>query len=166
MKETKGADYFPLRRGLVWEYRRSGADPAGHETFRVLSVTEEGGRRTARCRRTVVENGRSRDFEVLVTADPGGVYSDGVKEFPLPPEVGARWRAEDVEFEIETLEASVEVPLGRFQDCLKVVYRIAGGDGGSGWRLFAPGVGLVREERSSETDPVELSLLRFDGSGD
>jgi hypothetical protein len=39
-----------------------------------------------------------------------------------------------------------------------VVYAIAGGDGGSGERLYAPGVGLVRETCHDEADPWEARL--------
>ncbi len=161
MKKIKLKDYFPLVEGSVWEYRRSGIDPGGSERLEVLSVTESGGRIEAQCRRTVVEGGSPTVSEFLAVKDLSGVYIDDVKEFPLPPTPGSRWVSPPVEFELESVEASVEVPAGRFLGCLKVRYWIAGGDGGSGSRVFAPGMGLVLEERSSESDPVTLSLISY-----
>jgi hypothetical protein len=41
------------------------------------------------------------------------------------------------------------------------VVLIAGGDSGTGERIYAPGVGLVRETLSDEGDPSERVLVTY-----
>ncbi len=161
-------DFYPLIPGLIREYRSRGAAGTGLVRFEVLSVSWKEGKTLARCRRTRSQGGGLETKDFTARREPSGVYSSGQKEFPLPVWLGRRWRSEPVEFEVSELEAVVTVPAGKFEGCLKVFYRIGGGDGGSGERIYAPGIGLVREDCSDEADPFELALTRFvlPGRGD
>ena len=51
--------------------------------------------------------------------------------------------------------AAAETPAGHFTGCLRVGYLIAAGDGGSGERLYAPGVGLVGYITASALAPIK-----------
>lgn len=158
---TADPDFFPLLPGLTREYRTRSAAGIGVLRFEVLSVSWKEGKTLARCRRTNIRGGRLETKEFTARRDTSGVYSSGLKEFPLPLWKGRRWSAYPVEFEVSGLDAAVAVPAGKFGGCLKIFYRIGGGDGGSGERFYASGVGLVREECSDEADPFELELTRF-----
>jgi len=57
----------------------------------------------------------------------------------------------------------VETPAGKFTGCLRVAYLIAEGDGGSGERFYAPGVGLVKAVDNDEGEPLSLQLVRKQG---
>src|SRR6185312_1269468 len=132
-------DFLPLRPGLRLEY---GVRRAGEERKLVVEHSAgEGGsvlvRRTWTGADGAVETDASRG-EIR----PDGVYLDGERVLPRP------------------------APAGRFAGCLRVAYLIAAGDGGAGERLYAPGVGLVREVCSDEADPFEVRLTAFPGAAE
>lgn len=154
------ADYFPLRAGAVWEYATEDANGRGSLTIEVLTVEASAGRVAARCRRTVAVSGRppsTTEFDAVVDRD--GARGERGVEFPLPAAVGAEWSAGSKRFRVEALDASVETKAGRFDGCLLVSWLIAEGDGGSGERHYAPGVGLVREVEHDEADPWSRELV-------
>ena len=57
----------------------------------------------------------------------------------------------------------VETPAGKFTGCLRVAYLIAEGDGGSGERHYAPGVGLVKVVENDEAEPFTHELIARSG---
>ena len=151
-------DFLPLAPGMRLEYevRRAGetqnlvvehaADAGAGVTVRRTWTAEDGAVQT--------ETGRAER-----RAD--GVYFDGELALPLPARPGAEWSLPPRSYRAEALDASAETPAGRFSGCLRVGYLIAAGDGGCGERLYAPGVGLVRELCSDEADPFEVRLTAF-----
>ncbi len=153
-------DYFPLVKGAVRGYVIDGARP-GSFTIEILDVAIAGERTTAKCRRTIKRPGEpSRLDEFVVTKDVSGVRSGSDVEFDFPAAVGTVWISPPRRFWIEALDAAVETPAGKFTDCLKVAYLIAEGDGGSGERYYAPGVGLVKVVENDEAEPFTWSLLK------
>ncbi len=156
-------DYLPLRPGLRLEYavKRAGDD------LRLVVEHLPAGAGAALLRRTwTAGDGSAQTETARVERRADGVYDGGVLVLPLPPLAGASWAVPPYGFRVEEGLAAVEVPAGRFTDCLRVGYLIAGGDGGSGERLYAPGVGLVRETCSDEADPFEAALTRVTRPGE
>lgn len=155
-------DYLPLKPGLRLEYELNRAQETRRLVVEHLAVP--GG---VAIRRTWTSpDGRTETETGSGERRGDGVYYDGVLILPLPPRVGASWALPPREYRVETLDDAVETPAGRFAGCLRVGYLIAAGDGGSGERLYAPGVGLVRELCSDEADPFEVVLTSFsDGEG-
>jgi len=152
------ADFFPLQAGRFWEYDSESS--RGRRRVRVEIVAVEDDRGTTRA------SGRSRVgsapwLEFSVVEDASSVRVEGLVEFPLPPNVGAAWDAGGDALRIDSDRARAQVPAGRFQGCLRVVVLLAGGDSGTGERLYAPGVGLVRETLSDEGDPSERVLVTY-----
>lgn len=155
-------DYFPLVAGRTLHYEVDRGGEVGRLAVEVLAVEQALGVTTARCRATETRSGDARVSEFEVVKDSSWVRVDGRQEFPLPPRPGVRWDAPPLACEVAGLDADVEVPAGAFAGCLKVSYLVAGGDAGCGDRYYAPGVGLVREDCSEESDPFELRLVCLD----
>ena len=153
------ADYFPVQAGRFWVYETESVRGRRRVREEILSVVVEGA--TLRARGRSVIEGRAEGREFAVVQDASGVRVDGVVELPEPPVLGASWEAAGDSCRVAALDGVAETPGGRFVDCLRVAYLIAGGDEGSGEKYYAPGVGLVRELRSDEADPFERVLLSW-----
>lgn len=153
-------DYFPLVKGAVREYATENASGQGTLKIEVLFVARNNGATTANCRRTVRLNGKPPKIsEFVVVNDGKEIRSDTGTEFKLPMKVGAQWIRSPRRYWIEALDAQVETKAGTFKDCLRVAYLIAEGDGGSGERHYAPGVGLVKVVENDEADPFTHELI-------
>jgi len=147
-------DYLPLSPGLRLEYRVRRAQ--GTRSLTVEHLAAAGGvlvRRTWTAPDGSTESETSRGER---RAD--GVYDDGERVLPLPARPGAAWSRPPRAYRVESQGAAVSAPAGDFSGCLRVTYLIAAGDAGCGERLYAPGVGLVRETCSDEADPFEILL--------
>jgi hypothetical protein len=156
-------DYFPLSEGLVLEYRTRSSSATGGYRFEVISVTADGETTCAHCRRSTLPPGVPAEFAVI--KDARGVFLGKELELPLPLELGRQWRRAPNTYRIESMQAVKTVPAGTFRGCLRVVSLIAGGDGGSGERFYAPGVGLIYDLRveEGETSETELTQARLPG---
>lgn len=155
------ADYFPLIKGAMREYASENSQGKGTFKIEVLSVTTSGGKTVAKCRRTVDWNGKPpevSEFEVI--NDGKEVRSDSGTEYRFPIKKGTEWIDSPRRYWIEALDAKVETRAGKFTDCMRVAYLIAEGDGGSGERHYAPGVGLVKVVEHDEADPYSHELVR------
>lgn len=153
-------DYFPLKKGATREYATESAAGAGRFKIEVLDVSIAGETTTARCRRTVKQqNGPDEVSEFTVVKDAKGVRLGDDFEYKHPIEVGTEWISAPRRYWIEALDAAVETPAGKFTGCLRVAYLIAEGDGGSGERYYAPGVGLVKVVEHDEANPFTHELV-------
>lgn len=157
-------DYFPLKKGAVREYASENAEGKGTFKIEVLSVSSSNGTTTAKCRRTVSWNGQPpkvSEFEIV--NDGKEVRGDTGTEFRFPVKKGTEWIRNPRRYWIEALDAQVQTRAGSFKDCLRVAYLIAEGDGGSGERHYAPGVGLVKVVENDEGDPFTHELISHSG---
>lgn len=154
-------DYFPLVKGAVREYATQNSAGAGTYTVEVLDVETKGEVTTAKVRRTVkLPKEPETVAEVTMTSDAAGVREGTDIEFNAPVKVGTEWVSSPRRTWIESLDAAVETPAGKFTGCLRVAYLIAEGDGGSGERFYAPGVGLVKVVDNDEGEPLSFALVK------
>jgi hypothetical protein len=153
---NEAPDYLPLSPGLRLEYRVSRAQ---RTRTLVVEHSPAAGAGVVVRRTWTSPDGASETETSRAERRADGVYCDGVLVLPLPPRAGASWTQAPRRYRVESLDAAAETPAGKFTGCLSVGYLIAEGDGGSGERLYAPGVGLVRETCSDEADPFEVVLL-------
>jgi len=154
--------YFPLKKGLVLEYKSD--SPEGASTFKdeTIAVATKKGKTTATIRKTIEAPGKPPEVkEHAVTRDAKGIYEYGEKQLPLPVKLGKKWVISPREYKITSLTETVTVPAGTFKDCLQVSYLIAGGDGGSGEIDYAPGVGCIRHRCDDEGEPFEYVLTHW-----
>lgn len=157
-------DFFPLAKGAAREFSIKNASGTGSYKIEVLSVSTKGDTTTAKCRRTtrwMNEDARVNVF--TITKDAKGVRVGEDIEFNYPVKVGTEWISSPRRFWIEALDAWVKTPAGRFEDCMRVAYLIAEGDGGSGERHYAPGVGLVKVVENDEANPFTHELIAHSG---
>jgi hypothetical protein len=160
------ADYFPLVEGARLEYALENSRGTGTLTVEVLEVSSAGAATTAECRRAVKRPGEPETVaEFTVRRDASGVREGENVEFLRPLEVGTQWISPPRRFWIAALDAAVATPAGKFEGCLRVAYLIAEGDGGSGERFYAPGVGLVKVVESDEGEPFTQQLLSASATG-
>lgn len=156
------SDFFPLVKGVVRDYETESSEGEGSFTIEILDVTSKGGVKTAKCRRTMKPpKGPKTVTEYEVTSDASGVRAGDAVEFNAPVKVGTEWIVSPRKYWIESLEAEVETPAGKYAGCMRVAYLIAEGDGGSGERFYAPGVGLVKAVDNDEAEPSRFELVKI-----
>jgi hypothetical protein len=151
-------DYLPLLPGLRLEYE---VRRAGETRGLVVEHSAAAGSGVIVRRTWTSEDGNAETETGRAERRADGVYFDGELALPMPARPGASWSRPPRAYRMAALDAAAETPAGNFSGCLRVVYLIAAGDGGSGERLYAPGVGLVRELCSDEADPFEVRLTAF-----
>lgn len=118
----------------------------------------------AECRRTTHWNGEpAKVVSFTVVKDSAEVRSDAGTEFKLPPHKGTEWIVSPRRYWTQARDAEVSTPAGKFTGCLRVAYLIAEGDGGSGERHYAPGVGLVKVVENDEGEPFTYELIARSG---
>ncbi len=157
-------DYFPLVKGAVREYSYENSQGTGGFTVEILEVSAQGTTTTAKCRRTLnLPAEPARSVEFTVTKDASGVHEGDAFEFKNPLVTGTEWISPPRRYWIEALDAAIETPAGKFKGCLRVAYLIAEGDGGSGERSYAPGVGLIKAVDNDEAEPATFQLVNRQG---
>ena len=154
------SDYFPLVKGALREYAMQSAEGSGHYTLEIIEVKTAGDVTTAKCRHTLNWNGEPAIVTKYDIVNDGKEIRRGKDtEFPLPAKIGSEWIRPPRRYFIEALDASMQTPAGKFENCLRVSYQIAEGDGGSGERYYAPGVGLVKVIENDEANPFTHVLV-------
>ena len=154
------SDYFPLVKGSRREYAMRSAEGSGHYTLEIVEVRKNGAVITAKCRHTLNWNGEPETVtEYDIVNDGKEIRRGQDTELQLPAKVGSEWTRPPRRYFIEVLDASMQTPAGKFENCLRVAYQIAEGDGGSGERYYAPGVGLVKVIDKNESNPFTHELV-------
>ncbi len=163
-------DYFPLMEGYKLNYHHTSTEFEGIELVSIqitdLRAFREDAQATAVLTRTRLGQSATETYKIIKTVKlvktEGGVLQFSRVEFPTPPVVGKRWTEAPNLHEIAAIDAAIEVPAGNFRRCLRVNTYIAGGDGGSAIRYYAPGSGYVYEEYSDETWGSRVRLVSFE----
>ncbi|MBI4422627.1 MAG: hypothetical protein HY554_02805 [Elusimicrobia bacterium] len=163
-------DYFPLMEGYTLRYHHTSTEFEGTETVEIEFKDVEAFRNDAQATATLTRSrmgapAKQEAYPVRKSAKQvtaaGGVLGFSRMEFPLPPVPGKKWTESPNAHEIAATDAAIEVPAGKFLRCLRVNTYIAGGDGGSAIRYYAPGVGYVYEEYSDENWGARVRLIGF-----
>lgn len=143
------ANLYPLAEGNVWSYNVVGAEGEVPtlEVRRVVSV--EGPRARVRS-----WGGEEVRFEIR----PGGIYRAGYDVWLLksPIRVGAEWpSASGRTARVVSVDEAIEVPAGRFEDCVRVEER--GGEAALALAtVYCPGVGPVYVESGMRAQLTDM----------
>ena len=159
-------DYFPILEGYTLRYEHTSNRFDGIETVEVVLKGVRAFRDDSTARAEVARERAGRReasaYAVAKTArhvaTQGAMLGPGRMEFPLPPVQDKSWSDTAGEHELASLEAAIEVPAGRYLRCLRVETRFPGG---TAIRYYAPGVGLVYEERLEGDAADRLRLVSF-----
>ncbi|MEI8191625.1 MAG: hypothetical protein WCI75_18075, partial [candidate division NC10 bacterium] len=162
-------DYFPLISGMKLTYNHTSTEFEGGEVVEIVFQDVRAFRDdcSAKVTLTRTRKGQSRTETYQIRKSGKEVVSEngpigwGRKEYPIPAVPGKEWIEEPDRHVVASLDEAVDVPAGRFQRCLRINTCIAGGDGGSAIRYYAPGIGYICEEYSSETAGSRVALASF-----
>ncbi|MGC9070916.1 MAG: hypothetical protein ACP5IO_06375 [Elusimicrobiales bacterium] len=160
-------DYFPLIPMMRYEYEFKSSEFDGVATvfIDILKVSKKGKTTTAIARmifklrdENIVEFKIKKDDKWVITTD--GITIGGRKEFPIPPREGRKWDDPPDYNEIISITDKVSIKAGNFSNCLKVMTKIAGGDGGIAFRYYAAGIGYILEDWKGEDKQMYTELVR------
>jgi len=162
-------DYFPITEGSTWQYRGEGNEYASFtrevefNKGNKAQIKENSGGTISRSIYEV------SDSEIVRTFFQGESYED--KNFleeesnenlvilKKPLKKGARWDTAHGTREIVDLNAIVETPSGKFENCIKIKVAY---EHSTLHEYFAKGVGLVKREFESEGMKVISELEKYD----
>jgi hypothetical protein len=143
--------YFPLEEGKIYNYvTREGADT---------------GMLVGKVRRSDPTHGELRlsnaTKRFVYTAD-GVAYEGGATILKAPFEVGTRWAGEHGgTTAITSVDASVEVPAGRYAGCLQTVEEGGRPTGSRYESTYCPGIGMVRLVVSAAGSEARAELKSY-----
>lgn len=156
-------DYVPFIKGLTLHYaylEREDAVPGlSQMVWKIEKVSGSGHDRTA------VASRRWGDAEPATQTlhqTPQGLFIDGILEIKYPVALGDSWRIEGDAMPLRSVlstDAEGLTMVKTFPDCLEIGFTNEDTDSGS--RLYAPGLGLVREQCSGEGNNSILSLIHW-----
>lgn len=141
---------FPETRKAVVEYK--GYSAKDSMVYGVITFYEKNSVKT-------------RNFHIKTTSN-GIFVSDSLTsgprtEIPTPLFQGQVWRENYLTSRVTSFEAKASVPAGNFTDCLGITARIGGADPGSDDRIYAPGIGLVAENVTTENRQESFKLISY-----
>ena len=160
-------DYFPLIEGYGLRYHHTSTEFQDVQEvllkFTDIRAFREDAVATVLMSRTRMGQTTQYTYKVRrnvkqVVAE-GGILGFARIEYLRPPVPGKRWTEEPNMHEVAALDAAMEVPAGKFFRCMRINTFIAGGDGGSAIRYYAPGIGYIYEEWSDENWGARVSLI-------
>lgn len=166
-------DYFPLKEKTRYEYEFKSTEFDGVATVYVdiLKVNKKGSIVNADARmifklrdENITKFKIKKDGKWVITTN--GITIGGRKEFPIPPLEGKKWDEYPDYNEIISVTDKVSIKAGKFSNCLKVMTKIGGGDGGIAFRYYAPNVGYILEDWKGEDRQMYAELVSIRGLND
>ncbi|MDQ7773854.1 MAG: hypothetical protein RDU13_10055 [Elusimicrobiales bacterium] len=165
--ETKdtATEFFPMRKSRIYEYEYTSSEFLGSRklTIEYLDYSEKEGFLTARLTAYNRNTPWVEDYSVRFKADGLHATSSPLGgprvEIPLPLYQNRSWTEGAYYNRVTSLKHKVTVPAGTFENCLRILTKIGGGDAGSAYRVYAPGVGLVEEALSAEDRQDHIRLV-------
>ena len=132
--KTQAELYFPLEDGKIYNY----ATLDGGETGMLVARVHRTGKTSGELR---LSNATKR----FTLTDDGVSYEGGAFLLRAPLAIGSSWSGEHGgTTKITEVDASVDVPAGRFTGCLRTV-EVGGRPTGARYEsTYCPGVGMVR----------------------
>ncbi|MGI6038247.1 MAG: hypothetical protein ACOYD6_08505 [Limnochordia bacterium] len=175
-KELPVVDYFPARPGVIHHFAGEGNEYAPFiRTFQYveepyIQLTDATGGTT------LVQVYERRPDKLLLWYREGEFYGEEriigtAWEEPLiiiegPLEIGHSWITQDQTRTITAVDASLELPGGKFDHVLVIEITYAHQDAGIGHEYYAPGVGLIQRTYTGEDWQVSSYLEKIDRGGD
>lgn len=159
-------DYFPLKEKTRYEYefRSSEFDGVATVYIDIIKVKKRKNTLTADARmifklrdENITEFKIKKDTKWVITTD--GITVGGRKEFPIDFKEGKSWDEYPDYNEIISLTDKVSVKAGKFSNCMKIMTKINGGDGGIAFRYYAPDVGYILEDWKGEDRQMYAELV-------
>lgn len=161
----KPGDYFPLVQGSTWSYLGDGNEYASFNRKVLFTkgnraqIREDNGGTVVAMVFEVTDEAVTRIFYQGEVYNPKNLLdlqpNENIIILKAPIEVGTKWKESNYEKEIIDINASVDTPLGVYQNCVQI--RISG-EHSTLYEYYKSGVGLVKREFISEDTRVNSIL--------
>lgn len=162
--------YFPVEQNLLWVYEGEGNEYASftrkvmyRQGERVQMAEDNGGTRMAMVFRVVPE-GVTKIFmipefytEENLLDEP---HNHGEQVLKAPLKVGMVWEDDKFLREVLSIDEQVVVPAGTFTDVVKIRVTAKPQTGSQSLEYYAPDVGLILREFTSESNYKVSSKLK------
>lgn len=163
--KDSATEFFPMIKNRIYEYEYTSSEFLGTRrlTIEYLEYSEKENYLTARLTAYNRTTPWVEDYSVHFKGD--GLYATSSPlggprlEVPLPLYQNRSWSEGSFYNRVTSLRYRTSVPAGDFEGCLKILSKIGGGDAGSAYRIYAPGVGLVEEALSAEDRQDHIRLV-------
>lgn len=165
----KPGDYFPLTLGSVWQYQGEGNEYASFNREVIFArgnkgqIKEDNGGTVMAYVFEVTDNAVTRVFTQGETYERVNLLDRPSNEtiiiLKAPMTVGTKWKDPNGEREIVDVNATVETPAGKFDNCIKL--KLAGKDS-TVYEYFREGVGMVKREFISGETRVTSTLMKYE----
>ncbi|PKM77199.1 MAG: hypothetical protein CVU90_08585 [Firmicutes bacterium HGW-Firmicutes-15] len=165
------ADYYPLTVGSSWEYEGAGNEFASF-TRKVLfskgnmtQTTEDNGGTVATRIIETTDNAvkivffAGEDYQPKNLLDTNFTTNDNDIILQAPLKVSTSWAGKDANKSIIAIDALVDTPAGKFDNCIKVKFA---GQNDTIYQYFKKGVGMVKQEFISGNTTVTSTLKRYE----
>jgi len=171
-KVDKAADYLPLTKGSTWDYEGEGNEYASFK--RAVLFTK------GNLAQTSDDNGGTVITRIIETSDnglkilyflPEDYQPSNLLETSItansqnlmiknPIQVGTNWIDSDGKKEIAALDAVIDSPLGKFDNCLKIKIS-SERDTSIVYQYYKKGVGMVKQEFVSGDTTISSTLKKY-----
>lgn len=159
--------YLPISVKAVYEYEYTSSEFQGSKKVIVeYKGYSEKDSLTSASITYYNRNGQKTSDFTLKISNNGILASDTILagariEIPFPLFKGKEWTENSDKNRVSTFSAKASVPAGNFENCLKIITKIGGGDAGIAERYYAQNVGMVLENISAEDKQETLKLVSF-----
>jgi hypothetical protein len=169
--EYEGAslkDFFPLAEGSTWQYKGEGNEYASF-VRKVLfvegdkaQVSEDNGGTVSSSVFEITEAAITRVFFQGEEYNEAKLLdkesNDSLIVLKSPLAVGTKWESKEGTREIAAMDAVVDTPAGKFENCIKVSIKM---ENSTMNEYYKEGVGLVKREFESEGMKVTSTLEKY-----
>ncbi|MGI6225364.1 MAG: hypothetical protein ACOYJ1_03820 [Peptococcales bacterium] len=169
-KELTVKDVYPLSQGDYWKFAGSGNEYAPFEQKvlfregdRVQLQLATGGTVMAmiyefKDGELVVVYSQEEFYEEKNILDTENTMSEVILKEPI--EVGNTWESGDKQYKIEAIDATVDTPSGKFEDCVKVFITSEEFNYQNNV-YYKPGLGLIRQEYLADEYKIITELEKY-----
>jgi len=170
-KQAKVTDaaltYFPINRKITYEYEYTSTDFIGSKRllFTIKNYSEKDA--TASVDVTIIKGNKTSKFYFKMQLKHNGIYSSNSflsgprLEIPSSIYRGKTWIENGNKNWISSIKARINLPAGKFENCVKIKTKIGNGDAGEASRYYAKGIGLIYEEWEAEDRSDILKLTSY-----
>ena len=159
--------YAPFHRGGVYNYEYTSSGFAGSRTLRLEYGAFSASDSSVMVTRTVFNNNGPQVtvFRVYLTRSglqAGGSPLAGPRlEMPSQPALNQAWDEGQDRSRVAAVNTTIKTAAGNYTGCVRIITRLAGGQGGTTNRYYAPGVGLVAEQLLTTGKQEMISLVSY-----
>jgi len=159
--------YLPIFTKAIYEYEFTSSEFSG--TKKVVVEYKDYSEKDSQASATIYFYNKKevKTFDLNIKIKNNGLFVTGSilegarTEIPIPLFKGKEWSENSNKNRVSSFSARIQTPAGNFENCLKIVTAIAGGDAGNAERYYAPNIGLIYEKISAEDKQELIRLVSY-----